>query len=124
MSVDTEVQARLGQALAAFGQGSGAIRIPRATVTKFFDTFRDPFRRLIETSPDAFETKASYVLDVFRTLGRLSAALATRKGSSTIDPDHFEEAFLIVQANEREKNRDRPTDFCGGASPIPPRPPK
>jgi len=121
MSVETEVEARLGQALAAFGQGSGAIRIPRDTVTKFFETFRAPFRKLIETQPKAFELKASYVLDVFRTLGRLSADLAAEDGSSSIDVRYFVRAFAVVQQHEYDKNLKNPTDFCGGATPpVPP----
>jgi hypothetical protein len=116
MSVETEVQARLGQALAAFGQGTGAIRIARATVTLFYDTFRPPFQRLIESRPDAFEAKAGYVLDVFRTLGALSQQLARSGGASTIDPGYFQQAFAAVQAAEQAKNDGIQTDFCLGAS--------
>lgn len=121
MSADQEVQARLGQALAAFGQGSGAIRIPRETILRFYDTFGPAFRRLIEADPEAFETKASYVLDVFRTLGRLSAELATEDGSSAVDVAYFEQAFAVVQGHEREKNAGKPTDFCIGPSPRSPK---
>ena len=123
MSLDTDVEARLGQALVAFGQGSGAVRIPRETVTKFFDTFRPPFRKLLEADPKVFELKASYVLDVFRTLGRLSADLAAEDGSSAIDVRYFDRAFAVVQRHEYEKNMKKPTDFCGGEPPpVPPRP--
>jgi hypothetical protein len=115
MSLDSDVEERLGQALAAFGQGSGAIRIPRAMVTAFQETFRDSFRDVIQSDPKAFEAKASYVLDVFRTLGSLAANLATAAGSVSIEPRYFRQAFVIVQAAERAKNGDKPTQFCGKA---------
>src|SRR5262245_52395537 len=111
MDVDREAEARLGQALVAFGQGSGAVNLKSAAAAKFRDTFLGPFKKFLESDPKKFHDLFPHVLDVFRTLGTLSASYATAEGASCIECSHFDRAFKVVKEHE-EKAAGGRTDFC------------
>jgi hypothetical protein len=111
MDLDREVEARLGQALVAFGQGSGAVNLRSDAAVKFRDTFLGPFKTFLQKDPKRFHDLFPHVLDVFRTLGTLSASFATAEGASCVECSHFDRAFKIVQAHEEMAAGGR-TDFC------------
>jgi hypothetical protein len=111
MDVDSEVETRLGQALVAFGQGSGAVNVPSDTVAKVQAMFRTSFRALLARDPDKFHRLFPHVLDVFRTMGALGAELATRDGASALECPYFQSAFETTKAYE-EKAAGGRTDFC------------
>jgi len=111
MDIDTEAEARLGQALVAFGQGSGAVNLRSDAAARFRTKFLGPFRTFLERDPKRFHDLFPHVLDVFRTLGTLSASYATAEGASCIECSHFDRAFQKVQEHE-EKSAGGRTDFC------------
>jgi hypothetical protein len=111
MELEREVEARLGQALVAFGQGSGAVNMRSDAAAKFRDTFLKPFRDFLQRDPKKFHDLFPHVLDVFRTLGMLSANFATAEGASCVECSHFDRAFQIVKAHEESAAGGR-TDFC------------
>lgn len=111
MDLDKEVEARLGQALVAFGQGSGAVNMRSDAAAKFRDTFLGPFKTFLKNDPKKFHDLFPHVLDVFRTLGTLSASFATAEGASCVECSHFDRAFGIVKAHEERAAGGR-TDFC------------
>lgn len=111
MELEREVEARLGQALVAFGQGSGAVNLRSDAAAKFRDTFLGPFRAFLQKDPKKFHELFPHVLDVFRTLGTLSASFATADGASCVECSHFDKAFGIVKAHEQTA-AGRQTDFC------------
>jgi hypothetical protein len=111
MDIDSEVESRLGQALVAFGQGSGAVNVPSDTVTKVQAMFRVSFRALLARDPDKFHRLFPHVLDVFRTMGTLAADLASQDGASAVECVYFERAFQITKTYE-EKAAGGRTAFC------------
>jgi hypothetical protein len=111
MDLDKEVEARLAQALVAFGQGSGAVNLRSDAAAKFRATFLGPFRDFLQKDPDKFHQLFPHVLDVFRTLGQLSASYAVAEGASCIECSHFEKAFGVVKSHEQQL-AGRQTDFC------------
>ena len=111
MELDREVEARLGQALVAFGQGSGAVNMRSDAAAKFRDTFLKPFRDFLQKDPKGFHDLFPHVLDVFRTLGTLSATYATAEGATCVECSHFDRAFAQVKAHEESAAGGR-TDFC------------
>jgi hypothetical protein len=122
MSLETEVEARLGQALVAFGQGSGAIRVGREMVLALRERYESRLRKQIEQKPEEVAAQFDGLLDIVRTMGRLSADLATAAGQVTIDQRTFEKAAQIVEeAVRRGGGRDFPTPYCGAAGGPSPR---
>jgi hypothetical protein len=111
MELDREVEARLAQALVAFGQGSGAVNMRSDAAAKFRDTFLGPFRTFLQKDPKKFHELFPHVLDVFRTLGQLSASMATSEGASCVECSHFDKAFGVVKDHE-QRAAGRQTDFC------------
>jgi hypothetical protein len=101
MQESAEVEEIAGQILIAFGQGTGAIRVPRGTVR----TMRAYFRRFAEKAVPRWGVDGSEVLERVRLMGRLAAQIAVGRGSHELGSDDFTKAADSVRMTSQ-------TDIC------------
>ena len=94
-----EAERRIGQALVAFGQGSGIVRVSRGAVDAFRGRYLRPFAHKIHQDwregHDTWSVEGPNVLDRVRAFGRVAAHLALEEGSMVVDSRH------VVAAAER-----------------------
>ncbi len=91
----------LGQVLIAFGQGTGAMRVPRKTVT----AIRARYLAMADKALPRWEEDAVQALERVRAVGRLAAHLAVVRGDTRILAADFFRAAETVE-------RDSGTPIC------------
>jgi len=96
-----EAERRVGQALVALGQGSGAIRVSRGAVDAFRARYLEPVARQIHADwskgCDRWLEEGPNVLDRVRTQGRVAAQLAVDEGAMAIERRHLLAAVERVE---------------------------
>ena len=95
---DSTAEEVMGQALVAFGQGTGAVWVHREAVT----ALRALYAGYMERALQYWEEDASQALERVRATGRLAALLAIQTGRIAITASDVTTAAGMV----REVNRD------------------
>ncbi len=92
-----KVEEILGQVLVVFGQGTGAIRIPRKTVA----AIRSRYLAMKDRALPVWDTEAVEALDRVRIVGRLAAQNAVARGANEVSAEDFLAAAAIVEPESR-----------------------
>jgi hypothetical protein len=93
----------MAQIWVAFGQGTGAVRVSQSATMELYNIY---FAAITpEIVSNKWEGDGVQVLERIRTIGRLSALLATERGDTTVSRQDVRTAAETVQ-----KTSD--TDFC------------
>jgi hypothetical protein len=96
-----EVEEIAGQILIAFGQGTGAIRVPRVTVR----AMRAYFTRFADKALPRWKEDGTEALERVRLMGRLAAQIAVGRGSLELGGEDFTKAADMVRLASK-------TDLC------------
>jgi histone H3/H4 len=97
----------LGQALVAFGQGTGAVRVHRETIT----AIRTRYEPLVKKAMEHWKEDAPQALERIRATGRVAALLATQAGRMAITAEDFTQAANKV-AEDDIRRLGAPTRIC------------
>jgi len=92
-----QVEEMLGQVLIVFGQGTGAIRIPRKTVA----AIRSRYIAMKDRALPVWDTEAVEALDRVRIVGRLAAQRAVGRGANEVSAEDFLAAAGTVEPESR-----------------------
>ena len=93
MSDAEKVEEMLGQVLVAFGQGTGAIRVPRTTVA----AIRSRYLGMKDRALPVWDKEGTEALDRIRIVGRLAAQKAVGRGANAVTAEDFVTAAGIVE---------------------------
>lgn len=97
MSETDQVEEMMAQVLVVFGQGTGAIRIPRKTAA----AIRSHYLSMKDRAIPVWASQAGAALERVRTVGRLAAQLAVARGASEVGPADFTAAAETVEQASR-----------------------
>lgn len=84
----------LAQVAAAFGQGTGAVRIAQSAILALTQRYEP---QVDEKLLEVWEHEGVQVLERIRAMGRLASELSTREGGTAIQPEHVMEACRTVE---------------------------
>ncbi len=95
MSSDKKNLHILAQALVAFGQGTGSMRVSRDACEVFIDHYEPMIKskNVVKT----WDEDGAQALERVRLIGRLAAQHAISKASSVIRDDHVKTAIAPVE---------------------------
>lgn len=86
----------LWQAIAAFGQGTGMIRVSRDALAALEKRYRKAFTDLAPV----WDTESGQVLERMRLIGRSAAASAIQKGKASVSAEDFEAAAILYSGTK------------------------
>jgi hypothetical protein len=113
-----EVEARMGQYLAAFGSGAGDTHISRRVIDALRYRYLPCIQEMVAVHPEAWKSEGAHVLALMRGVGRIAASLAQARGEITITPwDAWQAAGQVERAEFAMMGR------TGNCPPAPPPPP-
>lgn len=86
----------LWQAIAAFGQGTGMIRVSRDAVAALEKRYRKAFSELA----NVWESESGQVLERMRLIGRSAAANAIKNGKASVSAEDFEVGAILYSGTK------------------------
>ncbi len=87
------VEEIMGQVLVAFGQGTGAIRVPRTTVA----AIRKHYLAMKDRAVPVWDSEGAEALDRVRIVGRLAAQKSVDRGANEVTAADFAAAAGTVE---------------------------
>src|SRR5881296_989909 len=102
MARDIIAEDIMAQCFYAIGNGAGSMRIRLAAVQEVRDFFVPKFEKaLADNGPKKWDDEGPFVLEYFRTIGRLASQLATTNARHVISVEDMRLALTeVVSTNQ------------------------